>query len=113
VTLPAIILCIACQFFLVGGQLFLKHAMRDTAEPRPKWTLAKGLSLGIFLQSLWFFVWVNLLKDNKLSHIFPFEGLNPVLLVLAAWLFLKERMTIDSWVGILLICAGIFLVSSS
>ncbi|MDB5293696.1 MAG: protein of unknown function transrane [Phycisphaerales bacterium] len=112
-TALAISLCVACQFFLVGGQLFLKHAMRDTGEPRQKWEVARGLFLGIALQALWFFVWVNLLKDNKLSHIFPFEGLNPVLLVLAAWLFLRERMTADSWIGILLICAGIFLVSGS
>ncbi|MDB5174277.1 MAG: hypothetical protein JWN51_3050 [Phycisphaerales bacterium] len=109
----AIFFCVACQFFLVGGQLFLKRAMHGTDRPRPKGEVARGLFLGIFLQSLWFFIWLNLLKDNNLSHIFPFEGLNPVLLVLAAWLFLKERMTVDSWIGILLICGGIFLVSAS
>ena len=98
---------------LFNTQLFFKHAMRDTGVPRRKSVVARELALGIFTQAIWFFFWINLLKDNHLSKIFPFEGLNPVLLVLAAWLFLKERLTVDSWVGVLLICVGLFLVTGS
>ena len=108
-----IFLAILCQFFLVTGQIFFKRAMRDTPAPRPRSHVIRDLALGIFTQSLWFFFWINLLEGENLSRIFPFEGLNPVLLVLAAWLFLKERLSWDTALGVLLICGGIFLVTGS
>lgn len=104
---------VLCQFFLVAGQIFFKRAMRDTPTPQPKAKSWGQLGLGIFMMSLWFFIWINLLEGENLSRIFPFEGLNPVLMVVAAWLLLKERLSWDTAGGVVLICAGIFLASSS
>lgn len=112
-TALTVFLCVLCQVFLVGGQLFLKHGMRDTGARRPMERIVRDVAIGIVLQALWFFFWINLLKDNRLSRIFPFEGLNPVFLVFAAWLFLRERLTVETWAGVLLICAGLFLVTSA
>jgi uncharacterized membrane protein len=36
-----------------------------------------------------------------------------VLLAFAAWLILKEKMTRDLWVGVILICIGVALVAGS
>lgn len=109
-TALAIFLCIAAQFFLVGGQLLFKHAMNE-AKPQPKAAKVQLLSLGIASQAVWFFLWLGLLQKWDLSRIFPFEGLNPLLLVLCAWLILKEHLTIESWVGIALITAGLTVVA--
>ena len=38
---------------------------------------------------------------------------NPPLLLIGAWLFLKERIPLSAWLGILLISAGLVLVSGS
>ena len=111
-TAVAIALCLVCQLFLVGGQLFFKHAMAP-ATPQPARRTALYLSLGIAAHSLWFFLWLGLLQHWELSRIFPFEGLNPVILVLAAWVILKERIPPAAWLGIVLIAGGVALVSRS
>ena len=58
-------------------------------------------------------LWLGLLANWELSHLFPFEGLNPALLVFGAWLFLKERVPLSGWIGIALISVGVALVSAS
>ena len=108
-----VFLAVLCQLFLVVGQLLFKRAMRDVTPPQSRGKTIRTLALGIFAMSLWFFVWVNLLEGENLSRIFPFEGLNPVLLVITAWLLLKERLSLNTAAGVLLICGGIFLASGS
>jgi len=107
-----IFLCIASQFFLVAGQLLFKRAM-DVHHPKPRKIAAAYIAAGMALQAVWFFVWLGLLQKWELSRIFPFLALNPLLMVLAARMVLKERLTIDTWIGVVFICAGIALVSQS
>jgi uncharacterized membrane protein len=110
----AITLCIVCQLFLVAGQVLLKHAMAPaTLEAGLRAVRLKYLALGIASLAAWFFLWVGLLQQWELSQLFPFEGLNPALLVLAASLFLKERIPLSAWAGIALVTAGVVLVSGS
>jgi uncharacterized membrane protein len=111
VTALAIAICIVCQLFLVAGQVLLKHAM--VANHATWRRTAIRLLPGIACMTVWFFLWLGLLEKWDLSKVFPFEGLNPALLVVAAWLFLRERVTPATWVGIGLITAGIVLVSRS
>jgi uncharacterized membrane protein len=112
VTFFAVAACIVCQLCLAGGQLLLKHAM-DATDGRPKhWTVtARRFSGGIFLLSLWFFLWLGLLRDWELSRVYPFEALSLIMLSLGAWLFLKERLSLRTWMGIALIGTGITLVA--
>jgi undecaprenyl phosphate-alpha-L-ara4N flippase subunit ArnE len=114
VTAIAITLCVLCQLLLVAGQLLLKHAMTPTAEEASRWgRTAARLVPGIACMTAWFFLWLGLLEKWDLSKVFPFEGLNPVLLVIGAWIFFRERMSRTAWVGVGLIAAGIGLVSGS
>jgi len=106
-TTLAILLCLLCQLFLVTGQLLLKRGMN--ASPIRLGNLAAGVAL----LAGWFFVWLGLLAKWDLSRLFPFEGLNPALVVLGAWLFLEERVPWTAWMGIALISVGVALVSSS
>jgi uncharacterized membrane protein len=103
-----IFLCVLCQVFLVAGQVMLKRAM---SGPDAGWRRsAVRLIPGIACMTAWFFLWLGLLAQLDLSRIFPFEGLNPALMILAAAVFLKERITPTTWVGMALITAGIMLV---
>jgi undecaprenyl phosphate-alpha-L-ara4N flippase subunit ArnE len=116
VNLLAINLCAVCQLLVVISQIFFKHAMApygQTTPGRPGARMVWFIFLGIVLQSLWFFLWLGILAKWALSQAFPFEGLNPVLVVLAAWLFLRERVAWTAWLGIGLIAAGIVIVSQS
>jgi uncharacterized membrane protein len=98
--------------FLVGGQLFFKHAMNPKSS-QPRSAMVRNIFLGIVLQSIWFFLWLGLLQRYALSRIFPFEGLNPAMLVLCAWIFLKERLPAGAWVGLGMICVGLAVVAGS
>jgi uncharacterized membrane protein len=75
--------------------------------------MAALLTAGILTQACWFFMWGALLEHWDLSRLFPFDGLSPALLVIAAWLILKERMPALSWAGLVMICIGITIVSRS
>lgn len=109
-----LLLCVASQLCLVTGQLLLKHAMTQTnLTPIPWWRVVRWFSLGILILSGWFFLWGGLLQRKDLSYIYPFEGMGPALMLLGAWLFLKEKLTLQCCVGIGLISAGIALVSAS
>jgi len=110
VTIAAVTLCIVAQVFLVIGQVFMKRAM-DEKTTRSRTARTQSLILGILAQTVWFFLWLGLLQHWDLSLIFPFEGLNPLLLVFAAWLILKEKLTIGTWVGVVLITGGLLLVA--
>ena len=102
----AVVICLACQLLLVVGQLLLKRAMGQ----RIRGVL---LALGILCLSFWFFLWVGLMSSHDLSKLYPFEGLNPALIALAAWLFLSEKMPAGAWLGLGLVCAGIAIVAST
>jgi uncharacterized membrane protein len=103
----AILLCVLCEIALIFGQLFLKRAM--AATPIHLGWLAGGIAF----EAIWFFLWLYLLARWDLSRIFPFEGLNPVLIAIGAMLFLKERLPLKAWIGIAMISVGIGMVSLS
>ena len=97
----------------VVGQVLFKVAMNQT---NGDWRLSRFLpifSAGIATMALGFFLWLGLMARFDLSYLFPFEGLDRLLLVFAASVVLKERMTPTLWLGVVLITAGIFLVSVS
>ena len=121
-TATTIAIATGCQLPLVAGQVLLKRAVGEgnelhvgsaPANSKPSSHRPLAFSSGIACLTLWFFLWLGLLQSQELSRVFPFEGLNPALMVLAAWLFLKERVPGIAWVGVGLICVGIALVSGS
>jgi drug/metabolite transporter (DMT)-like permease len=106
VTPVAFVLVVLSEMCRVVGQIFFKHAM---SGGRGK----KGLWAGVAAMAVGFFLWLGLLKRFDLSFLYPFEGLNNVMVTCAATIFLKEKMTLSLWVGVTLICVGIVLVSRS
>jgi multidrug transporter EmrE-like cation transporter len=104
-----ITLSIVCS---VTGQMLFKLAMADHS----KGTISgRGLELvgGVMAMTISFFTWLTLLSRFDLSYLYPFEGLDRVLLALAAWLILGEKMSPDLWIGLVLICLGTVFVAGS
>lgn len=107
-------LLIGSQVLLVASQLFLKYAMNQAGrEPRPWPRVILHFGLFIALMTLWFLLWLGFLQTMPLSQLLPWEGLSPVLLVLGAAVFLREKITREAWIGVALISAGVVLVSLS
>ncbi|BFU96116.1 MAG: hypothetical protein NTNFB02_28380 [Nitrospira sp.] len=113
-TIHLLLLALLSQIFLVAGQLLLKHGMSYTKGATVLFgRVVCGVLAGVSMLTLWFFTWMGLLQQLDLSHVYPFEGISPVLLVVAATVILGERQSSRSWVGVGLIALGTVLVGIS
>ena len=102
------------QIALVSGQILIKHAMNATHhQPKPWRRIVPLFAAGLLSMTLAFFLWLGFLQKLDLSHVFPFEGMSPVILVLGASFFLGEKIEPRTWGGVALITLGIVLVSIS
>jgi drug/metabolite transporter (DMT)-like permease len=110
-TILTVVLCITCQLFLLAGQLLFKRAMAPAGGVQSGRRTATLLIVGIATQAVYFFLWLGLLAANPLTKIFPFEGLNPAMMAILAWIILKEKLPPVAWVGLILVCVGIGIVS--
>jgi undecaprenyl phosphate-alpha-L-ara4N flippase subunit ArnE len=106
-----ILLAVVCQLFNVAGQLLLKLAMEPADPNTPRTRRVVTFVVAVACLAGWFFLWVGLLADNPLTQVFPFAGLNPALVAVAAWLFLREHLAPRAWAGVVLITAGVVIVS--
>jgi len=113
-TAMSLALILTAQVALVAGQVFLKHAMAATTRPTaPRGGMARNLVAGVGMLTAWFLLWMGLLQKLDLSFVYPFEGISPLLLVIAAWIILKEKLTLRTWLGVILIGVGTALVGMS
>ena len=57
--------------------------------------------------------WILAITRAQLSFLYPFMALSYVLVALFSLIVFKEDVTAVRWVGIVVICVGVFLVSRS
>ena len=63
--------------------------------------------------ALSFFLGLSQLSELPLSKYYPFEGIERVVIVIAAAFFLREKITAQLWIGVILIVGGVVLVAAS
>ena len=102
-----VLLAEAC---MIIGQIFFKHAAR---HPAGSSHFVRNLGIGVCVTAIYFFVWLALLSKFELSYLYPFDGVNRIMMVVGAYIFLKEKATLRVWLGVILISAGVALVSQS
>jgi drug/metabolite transporter (DMT)-like permease len=110
VTTASFLLVCLVETFNAAGQLFFKHAMGalwETGRRKAYLTLGGGVAV----MAVSFFVWLKLLQSYDLSQLYPFEAMTRLLLLGAAGLFLREKITPQLWGGAVLIAVGILLVA--
>ena len=113
-SLLALCLILLALVTFVAGQILLKHAMESTAQISfGKSRVVALLVLGILSMTISFFVTLGLLQRFDLSYLYPFQGLSSIIISLIAALILKEKLSWQLTVGVLLITAGVVLVSMS
>jgi len=109
-----IALFIFSQVLLAGSQIFLKHGINlATQKPRRMSAAALQFLLWLCAMTLWFRMWLGFLEKMPLSKVLPWEGLSPVMILLGAAIFLREKVSREAWLGIGLISIGVVLVSIS
>jgi drug/metabolite transporter (DMT)-like permease len=101
-------------FSNVFGNFFLKKGM-PAALPTP-WSYIAVLfqpwvALGVVLLILWMMSRMALLSWADLSYVLPVTAIGYVLVAVVGRVFLDEQISGKRWAGIVLIVAGVALVS--
>lgn len=124
VTLKLLLLLIASDILETAIQFFFKKSALANAEFVVR-DLASGM---VFLKAvsssgfLWmglvtviivFIIWSTILAKIDLSVAVPVASFSYILVPVTSIIFLDEKVTILRWAGILLILAGVILVSLS
>ena len=105
-------LILLSQVCAVTGQIFMKKSATHHGGEKER----KGAKLfvaGIISMTVGFFLWLGLMSKFELSYLFPFAGLHYILIVIAAAIFLKEKVSPSLLIGVVLISAGVALVSAN
>ena len=113
-TLWSSILIVVWLSTFVAGQLLFKRAMEllNATGFRNSRSMSV-LGVGIVSMTISFFLNLGLLQRFDLSYLYPFQGLSIVIITLMAAAVLKEKLTWRLTCGVLLITAGVMLVSMS
>lgn len=101
-------------FSNVFGNFFLKRGMpAELPTPLAYITVLfhPSVALGVVLLILWMLSRMALLSWADLSYVLPVTSIGYVLVAVVGKLLLNEQITSRRWTGILLIMAGVALVS--
>lgn len=104
-----------------GGELCVTRAMKDIGEVhdfRPaallrfirRAFLVGWMWIGIAMMTLAFFALLAALSFENVSFVVPVTALGYGAGALGAMLFLHERISLQRWVGVLIVCAGVTIV---
>ena len=91
--------------FPLGGRELVSFIVHNAASPL-MWA-------GIFLYALNFFLWIGILSHIDLSLAIPLGSTAYFVIPLLAMVFLHEKIKLLQWAGILLIVAGMYVLSKS
>lgn len=108
----------------VTGQLLLKFGMRNlggfsletlTHDPLVILRIVFNplIFSGLVLYVVNVFLWLDVISRADLSYVYPFLSLSYAAVVIASWLILGERMSLERLVGVAVVTAGVYLISRS
>jgi multidrug transporter EmrE-like cation transporter len=120
-TLPLILLSVLCG---IGGQLTLKMGMNHVGQisaeslGQPLEMVLRVLTTPLVICGLGLYVvgavfWLTVLSRVPLSYAYPILALTYAITPLLAWFVLGESVPSIRWLGVVVICAGVFIVSRS
>ncbi len=109
---------------LIGGtgHVLLSKGMRSVGDLTEAPALRLGamvaaaltspwLLVGVALQAAFFVMYLTLLSRAPVTQVLPLTAVDYIVVALVARLLLAEAVTPTRWAGILLVVAGVFLVS--
>jgi drug/metabolite transporter (DMT)-like permease len=113
-------------FFLIivfgtMGEIFMSRAMKETGEVtnfRPvalvqailRGLRVKWMWFGIGMMAIGFFSLLAAFSFENVSFVVPVTALSYVVGAIGGTFFLGERVSLQRWTGIFLVCAGVTLV---
>lgn len=103
----------------VAGNSFLTKGMQQLGDlGNSPFALIAALfhpwvALGVALLIVWTLTHMALLSWADLSYVMPVTALGYVVTAFAARFFLGENISVERWVGIVLVTAGVMLVGKT
>lgn len=108
-------------FLTVSGQLFAKGGMHEVgaipiqmrelpsflARAYTNWKVLAAFSCGVLASVSW----IGAVSRSDVSFAYPFMGLAIVLVLVFAALLLGETVPLSRWIGVALVCIGIFVAA--
>lgn len=112
-----------CATMLVASQVLVKHGLNLKGGYRLSlssfWPeFAKLISSGyIWLGALVTFsaglLWMDVLSKRELSLVYPLISFSYVVSLACGAIIFKEHIPLFRWLGVMVICLGVYLVSKS
>jgi drug/metabolite transporter (DMT)-like permease len=104
-----------------GGELCVTRAMKEIGEVtdfRPsalvrfvfKAFVVGWMWIGIAMMTVAFFALLAALSFENVSFVVPVTALSYAAGAVGAVLFLRERISLQRWVGVLIVCGGVVIV---
>lgn len=104
-----------------AGQVLMKHGMSIVGTFPVKELFNKlfvmlfnpFVFIGISLFGISAVIWLVVLSRFELSFVYPMVSIAYILVAIASYFFLGEKITFIRCLGILTICLGVFFISRS
>lgn len=116
-----IYLILACAILLAMGQVFWKQGLDKiggfNTGVRSFWSMllllcsCPQIIVGTLIYIGATLLWLNVLSSAPLSIAYPLMSISYVFGVVAGHLFFKEAVPLTRWLGIGIVCIGIFFIS--
>jgi len=71
------------------------------------WQVALGIGCAVLAA----FCWILAVSKSSLSFAYPFMGLAIVLVLALSPTILKEPVSIRQWIGVLIVCLGLWVAA--
>ncbi|MFH1453745.1 MAG: EamA family transporter [Armatimonadota bacterium] len=102
----------------VAGQYFFKLGMSKVGIVNFDWQIIKYFFKPLILMGLVCYAaatasWLVVLSKSELSFAYPLISLGYILVVLVGLIIFKEKVSLLRFLGVLLICGGVFLTIKS
>lgn len=118
--IETIILILICVLMGAFGQIYMKKGLRSLGGINLNELLSTKIFSTIFEMNVLFgillyviatLLWLVVISKAELSFAYPMIALGYVVTAFLAKLYFNENITLVRWFGILLILAGVFLIS--
>lgn len=111
-----ILIAVIQSVFLAGAQLLLKLGLNKLDVFSMSWNYFKGYVSWQIISAVVMFIvalilWLYMLKNFKLSLVYPLTSISYIFTMILAIIFLKETVSWMSFVGVVLIMAGVALLA--
>ena len=115
--IKALGILLASVVFGAVGQIFFKKGVNSISERGFRF-FVKALQnrfiwIGIITTTLYFFLWMAVLRMADVSWALPLRSIQYLLVAVMAILFLEEKISKKRWIGIGLGMGGIFFIVQS